>query len=790
MSNKLIIVESPSKCKKIESFLGSQYKCIATMGHFRNLKNLKSIQTKTDFAPIFSLDETKTKHIEKMKETIREYHYSNILLATDDDREGEAIAWHICDVFHLPVEKTPRIIFHEITKPALLKAVSSPTLIQMNLVFSQHSRQILDMIVGYKVSPFLWKYLYNNKEKTLSAGRCQTPALRLVYENYINSQKKEIKTQYKTVGKFFQKNYPFVLNKTYTDEQELLHFLAESLVFKDYQLSILPKTKSIAKPPRPFHTSSLLQSASNVLHYSPKKTMKLCQELYQSGHITYMRTENTKYSAEFIADIRKYLKKIYTNEKYIGNLESITEDSKGKNPHEAIRITHLEVETIEGEADTMYKFIRKHTIESCMSDYVEDVSQIEMTAPFENKYIYLVKIPVFLGWKRYAIEEKEWTEIQNKETSTLFYLQTLKQGQISPPNEIESIVSMTGQGNHYTEASLIQKLEDIGIGRPSTFSSIVQTIQDREYVKKQDIEGQQTMCNDYIVEEGKIEKRVQMKVFGQEKGKLVITPMGIITIEFLLSHFDQLFSYDYTKKMEALLEDVFLEGLTLEKKRETVCRDCYTHVQMMCKPLSQIEKKVYPITGSSYSLFFHGGQASLKRVLEDGKVEYKSVKSGLNLDLKKLERGEYLVEELMEISNEVLGEYEGKPLILKKGKYGAYVEWGESRESIRGIKKPFESISFEDVVNYLVADKEDEDKEDGDKPRNRPALRENKNIVKVLNDELSIRKNAKTGSTYIYYKKEGMKTPKFYSLGKYKSTFTECDKKELIKWITDTYLGN
>ncbi len=777
MSNKLIIVESPSKCKKIESFLGTQYKCIATMGHFRNLKNLKSIQTKTDFSPIFSLDETKTKHIEKIKETIREYHYSNILLATDDDREGEAIAWHICDVFHLPVEKTPRIIFHEITKPALLKAVSSPTLVQMNLVFSQHSRQILDMIVGYKVSPFLWRH---NNEKSLSAGRCQTPALRLVYENYKKLQEKETKTQFKTVGKFFQKNYPFVLNNTYTNEPELMSFLSESLLFNDYHLSILPKTKSISKSPRPFHTSSLLQSASNILHYSPKKTMKLCQELYQNGHITYMRTENTKYSEEFIADIRKFLKKKYNNEKYIGQLESITEVVSGKNPHEAIRVTHLEVETVDGEADTMYKLIRKNTIESCMSDYMEDVSSIEITAPFQNKYVYDVKIPLCLGWKRYNTEEKDWTDIQNRETSTLFYFQSLKE--VPCPNEIESTSSITGKGNHFTEASLIQTLENLGIGRPSTFSSIVQTIQDRNYVKKQDIEGEKTTCNDYVVEGGKIEKRIREKVFGQEKGKLVITPMGVSTIEFLLTYFNELFSYDYTKQMEASLEDVFLEDVELEKKREIVCRDCYNHVQTLCKPLSQIEKKVYSI-GSSYILFFHGGQPSLKRVLEDGTIEYKPVKNGVNLDLNKLERGEYSLEELIEIPN-ILGEYEGNMMVLKKGKYGIYVEWGESRESIKGINIPFDSISLQDVVNYLKSKKED----NGDKPRSRPVLRENKNILKVLNAELSIRKNAKTGLAYVYYKREGMKNPEFYSLGKYKSSFTEHDKKELIKWITDTYL--
>jgi DNA topoisomerase-1 len=300
---KLLIVESPSKCKKIEEYLGPDYKCIATKGHIRTLKNLKSIKTKGNFEPTYEIDKTKMEHIDKIKSIIESYSHGTILLATDDDREGEAIAWHICQVFHLPLT-TPRIIFHEITRPALLQAVSKPIALNMSLVFSQQTRQILDMIIGYKISPFLWKYLYNDKKKSLSAGRCQTPALRLVYEHEKSQQ--QLDTKYKTTATFFEPLYKFELDHDYLLEEDMFRFLQASIGF-EYRLSIKPKKESISKSPRPLNTSSLLQSASSQLHYSPKYTMSLCQTLYQKGHITYMRTENTKYSQEFIKDFFDHL---------------------------------------------------------------------------------------------------------------------------------------------------------------------------------------------------------------------------------------------------------------------------------------------------------------------------------------------------------------------------------------------------------------------------------------------------------------------------------------------------
>jgi DNA topoisomerase-1 len=787
---KLLIVESPSKCKKIEEYLGPDYKCIATKGHIRTLKNLKSIKTKGNFEPTYEIDKTKMEHIDKIKSIIESYSHGTILLATDDDREGEAIAWHICQVFHLPLT-TPRIIFHEITRPALLQAVSKPIALNMSLVFSQQTRQILDMIIGYKISPFLWKYLYNDKKKSLSAGRCQTPALRLVYEHEKSQQ--QLDTKYKTTATFFEPLYKFELDHDYLLEEDMFRFLQASIGF-EYRLSIKPKKESISKSPRPLNTSSLLQSASSQLHYSPKYTMSLCQTLYQKGHITYMRTENTKYSQEFIKDACQYISKKW-GDSYIGSTE-MPLVSGPENPHEAIRCTHLEIEHIDDSEplNTMYRFIRKITIESCMADAVYDVTKIAITAPEERMYLHTIEIPRFLGWKKFSLDSS-FKGQQETETAKLFFFSSLSSKTKIRPNKIDSIVSVQRKQPHYTEASLIHTLEKLGIGRPSTFAMMVETIQEHGYVERKDIDGVKTKCLEFewTADEGLV-KIQQEKVFGQEKNKLVITSVGILTIEFLLKHFDTIFSYNYTKKMETLLDEVFSSGTaTGEEDRKNLCKDCYEQIKECSTPLLNIEKKTYPI--GEYELVFQGYGASLRRVLEDGTIEYKNVKKDVDIDLERLEGGDYTLEELMEIGEKNLGEYEGHPMFVKNGKYGPYVEWGKNRESIKGLLtglgKTLESVTIDDVLSMIQLKKEEEE-ERGNSVRSRPKMpsikTSNPNILRYITADLSIRKNTKTGKPYIFYRRADMSKPQFFSLGKFTTTYAECDLKVLKEWILTTYV--
>ena len=408
-----------------------------------------------------------------MKQIVSKFSKENIILATDDDIEGEAIAWHICEIFNLPIETTQRIIFLEVTKNALLKSINAPTTVNLDLVKAQHARQVLDVIVGYKISPILWKYLYNDNNNTLSEGRCQTPALRLVYENEIQGKEKDnIQTFYKTTASFFEKNIIFNLNVEFQTKDEIREHLNKSINHK-HMLTINNPRDTTKSPPTPFHTSRLLQVASNILHISPGETMRLCQQLYQTGYITYMRTESTKYAKPFLQEISKFIQNEYNDEKYIGNLENL-ENKQTNNPHEAIRVTQLNNKSItsdDGRLISLYKLIWKNTVESCMSEAKYKAIPLEISGPNETKYTYTHEIPLFLGWKIVS-DKKLDIDIQNQANGMYMFFKTQLKNSIKY-NWIESVVSMKNKHTHYTEASLINKLEAMGIGRPSTFSSIV-----------------------------------------------------------------------------------------------------------------------------------------------------------------------------------------------------------------------------------------------------------------------------------------------------------------------------
>ena len=315
MSYTLLIVESPAKCGKIEKFLGPGYKCIASYGHLQQLENLKSIDLQS-FEPRFTPLDNKRQQIERLRQLINSSN--DVLIATDDDREGEGIAWHICSLFNLPISTTKRIIFHEITEKAIKNAVKNPTLLNMNIVFAQQGRQILDLLVGFKISPMLWQNISRTK-KGLSAGRCQTPALRLVYDNQKDIDNSPGKKVYNTTGYFTEQNLQYTLNHHFDDEDKVVEFLEESTEHNHVYTCSKPKN-TIKKPPTPFTTSSLQQSASNELHISPKDTMMICQKLYEGGYITYMRTDSKIYSKEFIEKIKPYISEKY-GEKYINENE-------------------------------------------------------------------------------------------------------------------------------------------------------------------------------------------------------------------------------------------------------------------------------------------------------------------------------------------------------------------------------------------------------------------------------------------------------------------------------------
>ena len=799
LSTTLVIVESPAKCKKIEEYLGPGYKCVASYGHLRELNSLKNIDIENNFEPTYTNSENpiKQKRIADLK---REIDVSgDVILATDDDREGEAIAWHICSMFNLSVEKTKRIVFHEITEKAIQSAIMKPRQINMNIVNAQQARQILDLLVGFKISPVLWKYISKNSDNSLSAGRCQTPALRLIYEN-----KKEVEANpgskiYNTIGYFTSNCIPFELSKKYVNEEEVVDFLEKSADFKHIYTCSSPE-KKIKIQPEPYTTSKLQQACSNDLHMSPKETMKICQTLYEAGYITYMRTDSKTYSADFIDNAKKYITTNYDpsyvredieilmtrgSERKEEKLEQDNESTKHTKPrhkenikqsnskkeskipppqeaHEAIRPTNIFLKDLpdkmESKEKRLYKLIWENTLESCMEKAVFYSIVATIAAINNNKYLYTSENVDFPGWK---IIKKKY-DVENKE---FYYLQAIKQNQELPYKKIQSKFTLYNTKHHYTEAKLVQLLEENGIGRPSTFSMLVDKIQERGYVKKQDIQGTKIQCNDYELENGETYEIATTRDFGNEKNKLILQQTGEIVSQFLDKNFQNLFNYGYTKEMEDDL-DLVAKG---EKSWTSICEKCLKEINNLIDKLKETGEKKHEIKIDDFHTYTIGKFGPvIKCVGEDGvSISFKPVKKDINMQ--KLEEGEYrledIVEENKESKSQILGQHEGENVILKNGKFGPYVVWGKTNKSLKCFgNRPVENISFEDIVKLL---------------ENEGA------ILREVSTNISIR-NGKFGH-YIFYKTAKMKKPQFYQLNGFTNDVSICDVNTIREWIEEKY---
>jgi len=789
-STSLIIVESPAKCKKIEQYLGPGYKCLASYGHIRELPSLKNIDIENNFNPSYLIidNQIKKKNIEVLRKEIKTAR--EVILASDDDREGEAIAWHLCQVFKLDINKTKRIIFHEITESALKSAVENPKTIDMNLVHAQQARQILDVLVGFKVSPILWKLVSTpkGKDNSLSAGRCQTPALKLVYDNQKEINESVEKKVYNTIGYFTNSNLPFELNKQIDDEDVMINFLDESADFSHIYSCSQPN-KVYKQPPEPFTTSRIQQVASNELHYSPKETMRICQLLYEAGYITYMRTDSKVYSEEFINLTSEYITKTY-NSQYFNtkllnkntecNIDKPKKGKKAKNEsfaqvkdslrqeaHEAIRPTNIYLNELPDKTDSkerrMYKLIWQNTLESCMISASYYSITASISAPNDMKYHHTTELIDFPGWK---IVENKFSQ-ENKEYQ---YLQTIKKDAVIPYKKIISKATIKGSKLHYTEAKLVQLLEEKGIGRPSTFSSIVDKIQERGYVKKEDIKGKEITCKDFELENGEIFEIEIKREFGNEKSKLVIQQLGIIVIEFLDKHFNSLFNYEYTSLMEQALDKIAKGELIWFE----VCNSCNKEVDIIVNSIKSETKIEFQIDDNNTYMIGKYGPV-IKCVEEkDGKEEitFKSIKK--DIELNKIENGEYNLDEIVELSKPtktqyILGQYEGKEVILRKGKFGLYVTWGENSRNLKEFgNRPIENITFNEV---------------------RELLEKGSNIIREINSSISIRKGPK--GDYLFYKNTKMKKPLFHDIKNFiidtKEDYKICDLNILKSWIEEKY---
>lgn len=787
-TTSLVIVESPAKCKKIEEYLGPGYKCIASFGHLRELSSLKNVNIENNFTPSYTIinNTLKKKQIELIRKEIKKA--DEIILACDNDREGASINFHLCELFNLNINTTKRIIFNEITEQAIQAAIKNPTTIDMEMVHAQKARQILDLLVGFKVTPILWKCITNpSKDNALSAGRCQTPALRLIYDNEQEIKEAKERKVYNTTGYFTNSNLPFELSKEYDSEDAITDFLDSSSLFEHIYTCSEPK-KILKAPPDPFTTSRIQQVASNELHYSPKETMRLCQLLYEGGFITYMRTDSKTYSGEFLENVCKFIVTEYgTVSKYIGsqfdtvkncsNIEKkSTKDTKvvTQDAHEAIRPTDIFIKElpeniIDSKQRRIYKLIWENTLESCMSP--ASFYQITATiSAFDNgKFTYKSEQVDFPGWK--IVSKKNVEEIK-RENKDYHYLQIIKKNVSIPYKKMVARVTIKGTKSHYTEARLVQMLEEKGIGRPSTFSSLVERIQERGYVKKEDIKGKEIVCNDYELENSEVCEIQTKREFGNEKGKLVIQPLGIIVMEFLEKHFNELFEYNYTCQMEDTLDKIAKGNHVWYE----LCRNCNNQIDNLIIAMgSQSKMEIQIDENNTYMVGKYGPVIKCTEKTDDGKEKttFKSVRK--DIDISTLENGNTQLKDIIDDkklitkSSYILGQHEGHDVILKKGKFGLYISWDKNTKNIKELgNRPIENITFSEIKKYLD---------------------EGSNFIRVINNDISIRKGSK--GDYLFYKTSRMKKPKFYDIKIFVTELSEdykiCDIDILKAWISDKY---
>ena len=793
----LVIVESPAKCKKIEEYLGPGYKCVASYGHLRELPSLKNIDIENNFAPTYTIIDNaiKKKQIEFLRKEIKNAH--EVILASDDDREGEKISYCIAQIFNLDINKTKRITFNEITEQAIQHAIKNPRTIDMDLVHAQQARQILDILVGFKVSPMLWKFINKSKDNSLSAGRCQTPALRLIYDNDQDIKQKEEKKVYNVTGFFTNSNIAFDLSpqNKYETEDDITDFLDGSADFSHIYTCSKP-VKATKKQPEPFTTSSLQQTASNELHYAPKETMRVCQALYEGGYITYMRTDSKTYSKDFISSTKDYIVRNYEakyindnidilaggsvkdEEKEVKNIKGKKvkkekeNDSLQQNAHEAIRPTNISLfelpETLDSKEKRMYKLIWEHTLESCMAPAVFFSITASISAFQDTKFTYTSELVDFSGWK--IVSKKYANEIkpENKEYQ---YLQQIKQNTEIPYKKMCAKVTIKGSKQHYTEARLVQLLEERGIGRPSTFSSLVDKIQERGYVKKEDVKGKELVCKDYELSNGEIFEIENKREFGNEKGKLVIQPLGTIVIEFIDKHFSGLFNYSYTKEMEDELDKI-AKGHAIWYN---LCETCNKQIDILVDGLkdeSKIEVKL-----DDHNTYMIGKYGPVIKCVEQvngiEQINFKAIKK--DVDIHKIENGDYneTIEDIIDKDvvkkKYILGKYEDKDVVIQKGKFGLYITWDKNSKTLKELgNRPIENITFEEVKKYLE---------------------EGSNLIREINPSISIRKGTK--GDYIFYKTAKMKKPQFFDIKSFNNDVKEdykiCNMTILKSWLREKY---
>ncbi len=694
MSKNLVIVESPAKAKTIQKYLGKDFEVKSSFGHIRDLpKKGMGIDLKT-FTPDYEVSADKKKLVTELKAAVKKAEM--VWLASDEDREGEAIAWHLADELKLKDDNTKRIVFHEITKNAILKAIENPRKIDQNLVNAQQARRVLDRIVGFEMSPVLWK-----KVKTgLSAGRVQSVAVRLVVEREQEIRSFKSSSSYKVEGVFTNAEKQEIsakLKKDFAKENEAEAFLGKSqnVEFKVLNVETKPGSRSASAP---FTTSTLQQEASNRLGYNVTSTMRIAQRLYEEGYITYMRTDSVNLSQEAINSAKDFIEKEF-GVAYSSPRNYTTKSSSAQEAHEAIRPTDFSVKTIgDAQLNKLYQLIYKRTLASQMANAKIEKTVIEIgNSALPSHFEAQGEVIVFDGFlKVYGITKTDEDEDENNEK----LLPKVKIGEVLSYKKITATEKFTKPAARYTEAALVRKLEELGIGRPSTYAPTIQTIQNREYVDKREILPQEREIVKLSLGKSGVKKEVLTEKFGGDKNKFVPTDIGEVVNEFLINNFNEILDYGFTAKVEQDFDDI---ANGTEKWKETL-KSFYDNFHPKIEDVEENAdratgerllgkdpksgKNVYARMGR-YGAMIQIGEA------DDEQKTYASIMQNQNISTISLEEALDLFKLPFDLK-----EFDGKPVSVGVGRFGPYVKWGEAFISVGRGTDPF-SVTQEIAENFI-----------------------------------------------------------------------------------------
>ena len=740
MQNNLVIVESPAKAKTIEKFLGTGYKVLSSYGHIRDLKKRAfSIDIADNFKPIYEIPEDKKKVVEELKAEAKKADM--VWLASDEDREGEAISWHLFEVLKLKPEKTKRIVFHEITKTAILKAIEHPRDINVDLVNAQQARRVLDRIVGFELSPVLWKKI----KPALSAGRVQSVAVRLIVDREREIQGFVSEASFRVTAVFDDGNGNEVraeLNRRFKTKEEAKDFLEKCIgaEFKIEDITTRPVKKS---PAAPFTTSTLQQEAARKLGYTVAQTMMLAQRLYENGLITYMRTDSVNLSELALGTSRETIVSLM-GERYAKTRQYATKTKGAQEAHEAIRPTYMANQSVEGtsQEQRLYELIWKRTLASQMADAeLEKTTATISISGMEDVFVAVGEVVTFDGFLRVYKESYDDDAEQESENRLLPQLVV---GQQFTNREIQAVERYTQAPPRYTEASLVRKLEELGIGRPSTYAPTISTVQQRGYVEKGNREGVQRTYEVLKLTAGKIKESTRTEMTGSEKSKLLPTDVGTVVNDFLMEYFPAIMDYNFTANVEKEFDEV-AEG---EKPWTGLMEQFYQKFHPLVEQTLSVKSEhkvgervlgIDPSSGKPVSVKIgrFGPMAQIGSAEDEEKPRFAQLNKEQSLET-------ITLEEALELFKfpRALGDIDGKPVTVGKGKFGPYIRYENTYVSIPKTVDPL-SVTLEEAEQML------KDKQEA----------EAKKVIKTFaeNPDLQIL-NGRYGP-YIAYQKKNYKIP-------------------------------